>query len=137
VTAVETPLVEVPLVEVRGISKQFPGVRALDQVSLHVGPAEVLALIGENGAGKSTLLKILAGVQPPDEGEVLVAGRAVRFRGVEDALEAGIALIHQELNLADNVRVRLHLRNCPCCGNFVKQLELMRKAMRQLGAGPR
>jgi ribose transport system ATP-binding protein len=96
---------EAPLVEVRGISKRFPGVRALDQVSLHVGQAEVLALIGENGAGKSTLLKILAGVQPPDDGEMLVAGRPARFRGVEDALQAGIALIHQELNLADNLDV--------------------------------
>ena len=103
--AAEVPLVEVPLVEVRGISKRFPGVRALDDVSLRVGQAEVLALIGENGAGKSTLLKILAGVQPPDAGEILVAGRPVRFRGVEDALEAGIALIHQELNLADNLDV--------------------------------
>ncbi len=92
-----------PLVEVRAISKRFPGVQALDQVSLRVGQAEVLALIGENGAGKSTLLKILAGVQPPDAGEILIAGRPVRFRGVEDALEAGIALIHQELNLADNL----------------------------------
>ena len=97
--------VEAPLVEVRGILKRFPGVRALDRVSLHVGQAEVLALIGENGAGKSTLLKILAGVQPPDDGEMLVAGRPLRFRGVEDALQAGIALIHQELNLADNLDV--------------------------------
>jgi ribose transport system ATP-binding protein len=92
-----------PLVEVRGITKRFPGVRALDRVSLTVAAGEVLALIGENGAGKSTLLKILAGVQPPDSGEILVDGQAVRFRGVEDALEAGIALIHQELNLADNL----------------------------------
>ena len=92
-----------PLVEVRGISKRFPGVRALDNVSLAVAPGEVLALIGENGAGKSTLLKILAGVQPPDAGTMLVDGAAVRLRGVEDALELGIALIHQELNLADNL----------------------------------
>jgi ABC-type sugar transport system ATPase subunit len=105
VNAAEAPLVEVPLIEVRGISKRFPGVRALDDVSLRVGQAEVLALIGENGAGKSTLLKILAGVQPPDAGEILVAGRPVRFRGVEDALEAGVALIHQELNLADNLDI--------------------------------
>jgi len=92
-----------PLVEVREISKRFPGVRALNRVSLAVAPGEVLALIGENGAGKSTLLKILAGVQPPDSGEILVDGEAVRFRGVEDALAVGIALIHQELNLADNL----------------------------------
>jgi ribose transport system ATP-binding protein len=91
------------LVEVRGISKRFPGVRALDDVSLAVAPGEVLAIIGENGAGKSTLLKILAGVQPPDSGELLVDGQPVRFRGVEDALARGIALIHQELNLADNL----------------------------------
>jgi ribose transport system ATP-binding protein len=94
-----------PLLEARGISKRFPGVRALDDVSLTVGRGEVLALIGENGAGKSTLLKILAGVQPPDAGELLVDGVAVRFRGVEDALGKGIALIHQELNLADNLDV--------------------------------
>ncbi len=92
-----------PLVEICGISKRFPGVQALDGVSLAVGMGEVLALIGENGAGKSTLLKILAGVQPPDSGEILVDGRPVRFRGVEDALREGIALIHQELNLADNL----------------------------------
>jgi ribose transport system ATP-binding protein len=105
VNAAEFPVGAVPLVEARGISKRFPGVRALDDVSLRVGQAEVLAIIGENGAGKSTLLKILAGVQPPDEGEILVAGQPVRFRGVEDALQAGIALIHQELNLADNLDV--------------------------------
>jgi ribose transport system ATP-binding protein len=92
-----------PLVEVRGIGKRFPGVLALDDVSLAVAPGEVLAIIGENGAGKSTLLKILAGVQPPDSGELRVDGEPVRFRGVEDALRAGIALIHQELNLADNL----------------------------------
>jgi ribose transport system ATP-binding protein len=92
-----------PLVEVIGISKRFPGVRALDEVSLAVAPGEVLAIIGENGAGKSTLLKILAGVQPPDAGSLLVDGKPVRFRGVEDALGLGIALIHQELNLADNL----------------------------------
>ena len=61
-----------PLVEVRGISKRFPGVRALVDVSLAVGHGEVLALIGENGAGKSTLLKILAGVQPADSGSIRV-----------------------------------------------------------------
>jgi ribose transport system ATP-binding protein len=92
-----------PLLEARRISKRFPGVRALDDVSLAVAPGEVLALIGENGAGKSTLLTILAGVQLPDTGEIFVDGKRVRFRGVQDALAKGIALIHQELNLADNL----------------------------------
>jgi len=91
------------LLEVRGITKEFPGVRALRGVSLRLGHGEVLAVIGENGAGKSTLMKILAGVQPPDSGEVLVDGRPVTMEKVADALDLGIALIHQELNLADNL----------------------------------
>jgi ribose transport system ATP-binding protein len=91
------------LLEVRAVTKEFPGVRALRGVSLRVGVGEVLAVIGENGAGKSTLMKILAGVQRPDTGEVLVDGRPVTMAKVSDALAFGIALIHQELNLADNL----------------------------------
>ena len=66
---------------------------------------EVHAVIGENGAGKSTLMKILAGVQPQDEGQILIDGLEVPLKGVDQALEQGIALIHQELNLADNLNV--------------------------------
>ena len=91
------------LLEVRAVTKEFPGVRALRGVSLQVGVGEVLAVIGENGAGKSTLMKILAGVQRPDTGEVFVDGQPVTMENVSDALELGIALIHQELNLADNL----------------------------------
>lgn len=91
------------LLEVRGITKAFPGVRALRGVNLHVRRGEVLAVIGENGAGKSTLMKIMAGVQRPDSGEVLVDGKSVSLEKVSDALELGIALIHQELNLAGNL----------------------------------
>ena len=94
-----------PLLEVRGVSKSFPGVRALRGVDLTVGQAEVVALVGENGAGKSTLMKILAGVQQPDTGSIRVVGREVVLDSVTAALREGIALIHQELNLADNLSV--------------------------------
>jgi ribose transport system ATP-binding protein len=94
-----------PLLEVRGLCKRFPGVRALHNVNLTLGHGEVLAVIGENGAGKSTLMKILAGVQEPDSGEILVDGAPVRIESVRAAEHAGIALIHQELNLADNLDV--------------------------------
>ena len=92
-----------PLLEVRGLCKQFPGVRALHEISLTLQPAEVLALIGENGAGKSTLMKILAGVQSADSGEYRIRGQGVHFRNVREALSGGVALIHQELNLASNL----------------------------------
>ena len=97
------------LLRVCGVTKSFPGVKALKGVDLHLKAGEVLAVIGENGAGKSTLMKILAGVQDYDEGEVLVDGLTVRFKGVEDAFEKGIALIHQELNLADNLDVAANI----------------------------
>jgi ribose transport system ATP-binding protein len=95
----------VPRLEVRDICKSFPGVRALHNVSLHVNDNEVLSVVGENGAGKSTLMKILAGVQAQDSGQILIDGKPVAFRSVSDALDHGIALIHQELNLADNLEV--------------------------------
>ncbi|MGZ0174203.1 MAG: sugar ABC transporter ATP-binding protein [Planctomycetales bacterium] len=91
--------------EVRKIGKRFPGVRALHNVDLRLNESEVLAVVGENGAGKSTLMKILAGVQPPDTGDVLVDGKRVVIDSVSAALKNGIALIHQELNLADNLEV--------------------------------
>ena len=93
------------LLQVRELSKGFPGVRALSGVSMDVWPGEVVAVIGENGAGKSTLMKILAGVQRPDAGEILWDGVPVQVPSVEAALRLGIVLIHQELNLADNLDV--------------------------------
>ena len=92
-----------PLLEVRGLGKRFPGVRALHNVDLTLARGEVLAVIGENGAGKSTLMKILAGVQPADIGEIFIDGQPVRFQSVREALNHGVALIHQELNLAANL----------------------------------
>ncbi len=98
-----------PLLEARSLGKRFPGVRALHQVNLTLQRGEVLAVIGENGAGKSTLMKILAGVTTPDSGEIRVEGRPVRIDSVRAAEQLGIALIHQELNLADNLDVASNL----------------------------
>jgi ribose transport system ATP-binding protein len=101
--------VSTSLLQVIEVSKHFPGVQALDRVSLTLCAGEVLAVVGENGAGKSTLMKIMAGVVRPDSGQVLVDGRPVRFGGVADALQAGINLIHQELNLAENLSTAANL----------------------------
>ena len=87
------------------ITKDFAATRALDGVSIRFRPGEVHAVIGENGAGKSTLMRILAGVIRPDAGEVTLDGRAVEFRSVREATRAGVALIHQELNLVDDLDV--------------------------------
>jgi ribose transport system ATP-binding protein len=97
------------LLEVRQISKQFPGVRALDQVSLRLHAGEVLAVVGENGAGKSTLMKILAGIYQPNQGTVLLNGQEIRLGSVVEALRNGLILIHQELNLAENLSVAANL----------------------------
>jgi ribose transport system ATP-binding protein len=101
----ETPL----LLEMRGISKRFPGVVALQGVSLSLRAGEVLALMGENGAGKSTLMKILGGVQPPDEGEISIDGKPVVLSSVKASKAQGIALIHQELMLAPNLDITSNL----------------------------
>lgn len=100
------------LLEVFEARKTFPGVVALDNVQLKVKPGTVHALMGENGAGKSTLMKIIAGVYIPDQGEVRLRGKPLTLHGPLDALEAGIAMIHQELNLmpfmtiAENIWIR-------------------------------
>ncbi len=114
-----------PLLQVTAISKRFPGVLALENVSLTLARGEVLAVVGENGAGKSTLMKILAGVQAPDSGEILLEGRAVEINSVRAAQQLGIALIHQELNLADNLSVaaNIFLGREPRCGWFIRRRE--------------
>ena len=94
-----------PLLQLRAIEKRFPGVQALRGVSLDVHAGEVVALLGENGAGKSTLMKIVGGIEQPDAGEVLIDGAPVVVRGVSGATALGIAFIHQELNLLDNLDV--------------------------------
>ncbi len=94
-----------PLLELVSVSKTYPGVKALDRVTLKVERGEVLALIGENGAGKSTLMKILGGVVEPSEGVIRIDGAAQGSLTVAGAMAAGIAFVHQELNLFDNLDV--------------------------------
>ncbi len=105
------------LLAIEGIRKEFPGVIALDDVQLRVRPGTVHALMGENGAGKSTLMKIIAGVYQPDAGEIRLRGTPVTLKSPLDALEQGIAMIHQELALmnwmtvAENIWIRREPRN--------------------------
>jgi ribose transport system ATP-binding protein len=94
-----------PLLELRTIHKRFPGVHALRGVGLEVRAGEVVALLGENGAGKSTLMRIVGGIEQPDTGEILIDGTPVVVRGVTGAAALGVAFIHQELNLLDNLDV--------------------------------
>ncbi|MDO4233079.1 MAG: sugar ABC transporter ATP-binding protein [Lautropia sp.] len=105
------------ILEVDNVRKEFPGVVALGDVHLRVRPGSVHALMGENGAGKSTLMKIIAGVYSPDGGEVRFAGQKLNIRNPIDALNSGIAMIHQELNLmntmtiAENIWIRREPKN--------------------------
>jgi simple sugar transport system ATP-binding protein len=92
-------------VELRHISKRFPGVIANKDVSIKVETGTVHALVGENGAGKSTVMKILYGMQRPDSGEILVNGKEVHFKNPNDAIDAGIGMVHQHFMLADNFTV--------------------------------
>ncbi|TWI54926.1 inositol transport system ATP-binding protein [Pseudomonas duriflava] len=93
------------LLEILNVSKGFPGVKALSDVQLRVRPGTVLALMGENGAGKSTLMKIIAGIYQPDSGELRLRGQPVSFATPLAALQAGIAMIHQELNLMPHMTI--------------------------------
>ncbi|MGG5462248.1 sugar ABC transporter ATP-binding protein [Clostridium sp. B9] len=94
-----------PMLKMEGVSKSFPGVKALDNVSLMAYGGEVTALMGENGAGKSTLMKILSGVYKKDEGKIFIEGIEVDIKGIKSAEDAGITIIHQELSVINNLTV--------------------------------
>jgi methyl-galactoside transport system ATP-binding protein len=109
------------LLEMTGISKEFPGVKALDKVNLKVRPHSIHALMGENGAGKSTLLKCLFGIYEKNEGEIVFLGNKVNFESSKQALEAGVSMVHQELNqvLQCTVMDNIWLGRYPKKGLFV------------------
>ncbi len=96
---------DVPVLELRGVSKSFGAVQALYQVDFHVAPGEVMALVGDNGAGKSTLIKCIAGIHPFDEGEIVFDGQPVSVHGPKDAAKLGIEVVYQDLALCDNLDV--------------------------------
>ncbi len=125
-----------PLVSFRGVSKRFPGARALEDVSFDVRRGSCHALCGENGAGKSTLGKLLAGIEQPDAGEIIVDGRAVQFEDPRDALAAGIGMVHQELAFCENLSVaeNLCLGDLPVRGLFVSRSEMEKRATAMLAA---
>jgi ABC-type sugar transport system ATPase subunit len=95
--------VVIPLIDIRRVTKAFPGVVALREVSFDIRQGETHAICGENGAGKSTLMKLLSGVLADFEGEIVLRGQSVRFRDTRAAEKAGIAIIHQELNLVEQL----------------------------------
>ncbi len=115
------------LLEVRGATKSYGAVRALDGASLEVAPAEVVALLGDNGAGKSTLIKAIAGVHRLDGGEIAVDGRPVVLRSPTEARRLGIETLHQDLSLFDNLsaRANFHIGREPCRPRWLGRLGLL------------
>ena len=123
------------ILNVRNLTKRFPGVVALNNVQLKLHEGEFLSLIGENGAGKSTLMKILAGVQLQDEGTVEVSGQTVRMDNVKTSQAHGVALIHQELNLSENLSIaaNIFLGREPTTAGFLNKRVIHQEASRFLG----
>ena len=129
------------LLEMKNMTKSFPGVRALDNVSLTVRAGTVHALMGENGAGKSTLMKCLFGIYPADSGEILLEGKQILFKNPKDALEHGVAMVHQELNQATkrSVMDNIWLGRYPTRLGFItserEMYERTKEVFDQLGIG--
>ncbi|WP_449044322.1 sugar ABC transporter ATP-binding protein [Paracoccus versutus] len=126
------------ILEIEGIRKEFPGVVALDDVQFRLRPGSVHALMGENGAGKSTLMKIIAGIYTPDRGTIRLRGEEVVLASPLDALEQGIAMIHQELALmdwmtvAENIWIRREPKNALGLIDHRKMTEMTRELFAQL-----
>ncbi len=124
-----------PILQMKGISKRFPGVQALEQVDFDVYPGEVHALVGENGAGKSTLMKILSGIYPKDAGLIILNGDEVEFNDPIEAQKYGISVIYQEFDLAQNLTVAENILLCREPANslgLIKRREFNRIARESL-----
>src|SRR5437764_11810511 len=104
-----TSFADVSLLEMEGIEKSFPGVRAIRRGHFELRPGEIHALVGENGAGKSTLIKVLAGAHSPDAGVIQINDEAVRISSPQQARRLGVAVIYQEFNLVPALTVRENL----------------------------
>lgn len=124
----------VPALEMKDITKAFPGVKALTDVDLSVHAGEVHAIVGENGAGKSTLMKILAGVHSPDQGTVALNGEQVRFGSPLEAKAHGIGMVYQEINLVPDLSVaeNIGLGDMPSTSGLVKRKALQKRAQEVL-----
>lgn len=120
--------------EIQGVSKSFPGVKALDNVNIALRPGTVHAVMGENGAGKSTLMKIINGLYKRDEGKILLDGKEVHFSGPEESGAAGIAMIYQELNFFPELTVaeNMFMKRQPGKGGFVSWGQMMEDAQKIL-----
>ena len=124
-----------PVLEVRGISKRFPGVLANDNINLALRKGQVLGLLGENGAGKSTLMNMIYGLYKPDDGEILVNGQAVEIAGPKDAIELGIGMVHQHFQLVDVLTVteNVMLGNESVSGPFLRRDRARREILELSG----
>ena len=124
-----------PVLEVRGITKRFPGVLANDNVNLTLNKGEVLGLLGENGAGKSTLMNMIYGLYKPDEGEILVNGGVADISGPKDAIELGIGMVHQHFQLVDVLTVteNVMLGNEAVSGPFLRR-DTARREIQELSS---
>lgn len=126
----------VPVLELRGIDKRFPGVKALSKAGLRLFPGEVHALMGQNGAGKSTLIKAMTGVDPADAGEILLAGKPISPSSVQQAQELGISTVYQEINLCPNLSVaeNIFIGRFPIRHGIIDWKKLERDAAQALAA---
>ena len=118
------------ILTLKNITKEFPGVKALDDVTINIERGTIHGLVGENGAGKSTLIKVLAGIYQPNAGEVILDGKSCRFQSPIEARRAGISVVHQEIKLAEPLTVaeNMFLGNLMMKGKLVDWAGMRRRA---------